>query len=1015
MSQARDQIRYPPLEASLPIDRRFLEQIAITMPDMLYVYDLVEERNVYVNREVTTILGYSPEEVQAMGTTLMANLLHPDDQSAILQRRSWFAPAHDGEVLAHEVRMRHVSGHWRWLAIRETVFARDENGTPTHVLGIAQDITERKHTEEAYHNLVEHSLQGLVIMQEGRNVFVNPASASITGYTQAELLAMSSHEISAIVHPDDQAMVMQRGHDRLAGKTVPSHYEFRIIRQDGEIRWLETFATHIEHRGRPAVQLTFLDVTERKQYEAELRKLQRAVEQSASSIIITDHVGHIEYVNPHFTHLTGYTLADVQGHTPRLLKSGLTPPAIYQELWTAIMSGHEWRGEFCNRKKDGELYWEHASISPIYDAGRITHFVAVKEDITERKHMEEALRERESLLRGVFAHTPSTLYIKDLQGRYLYMSTRGAKLLHLELADILGNTDNDIFPPNIAVAWKHTDEEVLTTGKTLEFETYVPLEDGMHTFIAIKFPIYDAVGEICAIGGGALDITARKRAEEDLRLSEERYRTLNADLEQRVEERTAALSRSEARSRALLDAMPDSMFLFQSDGTFLDFRTNDSAILYISPAQIIGSNLYMVMPPHVGELLRPKIDQLFATGSIQVFDYHLELPTGTHDFEARLVQCGTDQILAIVRDITRRKRNERVLQESEARYRTLVEASPDAILLTNLDSTIRFCNQQAADLFSYATPNELMGQKCLSLVAPDRGALSEVYTLFEVCAIGNGTATRMVTAMLQRKDGRPFPAELHSATLISGQGEPAALTIVVHDITERTTMQARMIANERFVTSGRLVASVAHEINTPLQALQNFLDLIQIAPESERERFLEHARYEVQRVGRIVGQLLDLYRPRATAPGAVEIHALIERILLLLGKRLKEQKVKLECELAEQPVFAWGRADEVTQVLLNVLVNALDAMPYGGVLSIQCWEKPRQIHIAISDTGSGIDPAWLNHIFEPFVTTKQYGTGLGLSISRQIIEQNRGQIQVSSTVGEGSTFTIMLPSAHGVS
>ena len=133
--------------------------------------------------------------------------------------------------------------------------------------------------------------------------------------------------------------------------------------------------------------------------EDQLRKLSCAVEQSPTTVIITDIKGNIEYVNPKFTRLTGYTLKEAIGQTPSILKSGKTPPEEYERLWESITSGREWHGEFCNKKKNGELYWESASISPVRNAeGVITHFVGIKEDITERKNMEKMLQEQKKVL-----------------------------------------------------------------------------------------------------------------------------------------------------------------------------------------------------------------------------------------------------------------------------------------------------------------------------------------------------------------------------------------------------------------------------------------------------------------------------------------------------------------------------------------------------------------------------------------------------------------------------------------
>ena len=163
-----------------------------------------------------------------------------------------------------------------------------------------------------------------------------------------------------------------------------------------------------------------LDITERKRTEEELRKLSRAVEQSPASVVITDRQGNIEYVNPKFTRLTGYSPDEVRGKNPRILKSGEQPPEVYQELWSTITSGMEWRGEFHNRKKSGEFFWEAASISPIKNPeGKITHFIGVKEDITERKEAEEALKESEERYRLLFQRNVAGVFRATLEGQLL--------------------------------------------------------------------------------------------------------------------------------------------------------------------------------------------------------------------------------------------------------------------------------------------------------------------------------------------------------------------------------------------------------------------------------------------------------------------------------------------------------------------------------------------------------------------------------------------------------------------
>ena len=139
------------------------------------------------------------------------------------------------------------------------------------------------------------------------------------------------------------------------------------------------------------------EITEQKKSQAELSKLFQAIQQSPMSVVITDRDGNIEYVNPEFTNVTGYTLPEAIGRNPRILQSGHTPPELYAELWQTISAGGVWRGEFRNKKKNGELFWELASIAPVRDGDKITNFVAVKEDITQRKEIEEQLRQSQKM------------------------------------------------------------------------------------------------------------------------------------------------------------------------------------------------------------------------------------------------------------------------------------------------------------------------------------------------------------------------------------------------------------------------------------------------------------------------------------------------------------------------------------------------------------------------------------------------------------------------------------------
>ena len=266
-----------------------------------------------------------------------------------------------------------------------------------------------RESEAKYSTLVEQAKDGVVIVQDGVFKFANQAATELSGYKIDELVG---RPFSDLLTPESRDRLTQRYQLRMAGEKVPSVYEAKIQCKDGTTKDVEISAGIIQYQGRPADNAIVRDITMRKQTEEELRKLSRAVEQSPSIVMITDTQGIIEYVNPKFTQITGYTPEEIIGINARDLGEQLTEEE--QQMWDTICSGVEWRGEFPNKKKNGDLYLEYASISPIKNLeGVITHFLKVAEDITARKRVEEALRASEERYRSLFEESPISLWEED--------------------------------------------------------------------------------------------------------------------------------------------------------------------------------------------------------------------------------------------------------------------------------------------------------------------------------------------------------------------------------------------------------------------------------------------------------------------------------------------------------------------------------------------------------------------------------------------------------------------------
>jgi two-component system NtrC family sensor kinase len=227
--------------------------------------------------------------------------------------------------------------------------------------------------------------------------------------------------------------------------------------------------------------------------------------------------------------------------------------------------------------------------------------------------------------------------------------------------------------------------------------------------------------------------------------------------------------------------------------------------------------------------------------------------------------------------------------------------------------------------------------------------------------------------------------------------------------------QAQLVQSEKLAATGRLAASLAHEINNPLQAIHNGLQLLLTFPmnREEQREYLQMADEEVERLMEMVARILDFARRPERRMQPTQLNDVVEKVLALAGKYLQHRHIVLERDLAADLPPLLATPDELGQVFLNMIINALDAMPEGGTLRVSTrLAKDGRLTTTFADTGQGIAPEHIDRVFEPFFSTKEGGTGLGLSVSYNVIKRHGGEIAVESTLGEGSRFTVWLPASR---
>jgi diguanylate cyclase (GGDEF)-like protein/PAS domain S-box-containing protein len=463
------------------------------------------------DRALREMLGFTDDELRSM---TFADITHPDDveKSEILYGE--FVRGKRNKV---RIEKRYCAKDGRILWCHTATSAvRNSNGEIQYFVAMMENITERKQAEEElqesearFRTLVESTFEGIVISEGGTILEANESFATMFGYESAKVIGLSPLEMTT---PESAELIMK---NIQSGFEKP--YEITGVKKDGTTFDIELIGRNCLYQGRNARVTAFRDITEIKRAEEALRKLSCAVEQSPSLVIIADSDGNIQYVNPKFTQVTGYTAEEAIGKTPRILKSGETSPEEYKRLWETITSGGEWRGELHNKKKNGELYWASVTIVPVKDAeGTITHLLGVQEDITERKRAEEALRESEEKYRDLVENMSEVLYALDKDGRITYVSPVVEQLGGYTPSELIGRSFTEFIHPDDLLALVESFQRTVS-GNLEPSEFRIFTKSGEIRWVRTSSrPVFEG-DRIIGLRAVMMDITERKQAEETIK------------------------------------------------------------------------------------------------------------------------------------------------------------------------------------------------------------------------------------------------------------------------------------------------------------------------------------------------------------------------------------------------------------------------------------------------------------------------------------------------------------------
>lgn len=608
-------------------------------------------------------------------------------------------------------------------------------------------------------------------------------------------------------------------------------------------------------------------------------------------------------------------------------------------------------------------------------------------DITERLRAKKALKESEEWFKEIFEGSRDAIFLVEPGARFMEVNQAACDLTGYSREELLSMSTPDLHEEEDLQGFRDHFDSIMN-GVDTTWEVLIRRKDGM------KAPVEFSNRKMMFRGKQVMHTTAR-------------------DITER--------KRSQEPYRMLVDAIPSSVLLIGKNLQIMLANKNFLEKAHLSKGEIIGRRITEILPKVIlDEMdLEERIRQVFRGESAmqgQQLTYRAPgVPPRFYYYNIIPVTWGleVENAMLLINDVTEQIRLGEEIRRMERHLASVVESANDIILSTDTQGRILTWNK-AAEMISGYFFDEVKGRFFYEYCAGDHH--DNVKAIFS--NVQDPTRSHMAECHIATKEGGRTPVSWGFYPMKNDVDQVVGLVGVGRDLTERRKFEMQILQSHKLAALGVMAGGIAHEIRNPLaiaSSAAQFLMEDDITSEFQKE-CAQKVYAGIQRASVIIGNLLRFAHPSARADAradmeGVDLLSVLTECLTLIGSQAKIQRIELRPDFPEGLVLILGLAGLLEQAFLNLLLNALQAMPNGGTLSIAVRTADRQVLVCITDTGHGIPNADIGKIFDPFYTTSPVGkgTGLGLSICYSIIKEHFGSIEVDSAEGEGTRFTVRLP------